>query len=251
MNFRLSLLLCLLCSLLLCVAGAYLGWSFYWLLVPLHVFIGLCVYGSIRIEADFYFRSVQTVSDGTGKALCLSFDDGPHPEVTPRILDILKARHVPAVFFVIGKNIPGRESIVQRMVAEGHQIGNHSYSHHALFDLQTPAAMAEEIRQTNALIEAVTGRKVTLFRPPYGVTNPMLASAVRQTGMVSVGWSLRSFDTVAKSEQALLQKLLAEARPGNIILLHDRCEITARVLTDYIDEALRRGYTFVPFNANA
>lgn len=251
MTFRLSLLLCLLCSLLLCLAAAYLGWSYYWLLVPLHVFIGLCVYGSIRIEADFYFRSVHTVSAAADKALCLTFDDGPHPEVTPRILDILNARQIPAVFFVIGKNIQGREAILQRMIAEGHQIGNHSYSHHALFDLQTPAAMAGEIRRTNALIEAVTGRKVTLFRPPYGVTNPMLASAVRQTGMVSVGWSLRSFDTVAKSEQALLQKLLAETRPGNIILLHDRCEITARVLTDYIDEALRRGYTFVPFNANA
>lgn len=248
MRYRLSLILFLTASALLLAAHGFWGWSLWWLLLPLLLFTGLAVYGSIRIEANFYLPSLNRLPDAAGRTLCLTFDDGPDPEVTPRILDILKAKGVKAVFFVIGKQIPGQEALLRRIAEEGHQVGNHSFSHHALFDLQPASAMAKEISRTNALITAVLHRPVTLFRPPYGVTNPMLAAAIRRTGMRSIGWNLRSFDTVARAPQELLARLLRLTVPGGIVLLHDRCPVTAAVLTDYIDEAHRQGYTFVTLN---
>lgn len=179
----------------------------------------------------------------TGKQVALTFDDGPAAD-TEAILNSLQAEKVKAVFFIIGKNIAGNENLIRRMKAEGHVIGNHSYFHGFNFDWQSAKKMQEEIEATNTALENITGEKPVLFRPPYGVTNPNLGKAIRGTGMKSIGWNLRSMDTVAKDETTLRNKIIAGIKPGSIVLLHDRCSITAHMLPSLIREIKKRGYTF-------
>lgn len=182
----------------------------------------------------------------TGNLIALTFDDGP-AEYTAAILDILAKEQVSATFFIIGKNIAGREELLRRMRSEGHSIGNHSYHHGFNFDWQSASVMLGEIKRTNESIEAVTGLPVTLFRPPYGVTNPNLGKALRNSGLRSIGWSVRSMDTVAKDEQQLLEKILTRVKTRDIILLHDRCSITAAILPKLIGALKKHGFTFATF----
>jgi len=179
----------------------------------------------------------------TQKQIALTFDDGP-AEQTATILDILKKEKIKATFFLIGKNIEGRENLIRRMPDEGHSIGNHSFHHGFHFDWQSAQKMKDELQLTNEAIRNITGQEVKLFRPPYGVTNPNLAKAVANTGLRSIGWSLRSMDTVAKEETALLQKILGKVKSRDIILLHDRCEVTAKMLPALITALKERNYSF-------
>lgn len=175
--------------------------------------------------------------------IALTFDDGP-AEHTHTVLDILKTENVKATFFLIGKNIQGNETLVRRMMEEGHAIGSHSQNHGFHFDWQSSSKMIAEIEESNNAIAAITGEPVKLFRPPYGVTNPNLAKALRITGLKSIGWSVRSMDTVAKDKDALLQKVIKKVKPRDIILLHDRCEITTLILPDLIKALKDKGYNF-------
>jgi peptidoglycan/xylan/chitin deacetylase (PgdA/CDA1 family) len=215
---------------------------------PFAVLLSDFVMGAILIENNFYINSVNFLPQQKTRQLCLTFDDGIHAELTPKVLDILKQKNVKAIFFLIGKNIQGNETIVKRMHEEGHQIGNHSFEHSFWFDMKSSKAMLVEIEQTNQVLESVIGEKIKLFRPPYGVTNPNLAKAIKQSGLQSIGWSLRTFDTTAKTKQKLLVKLKQNTKDRDIVLLHDRCEITADSLTEYIDFCLDRGFTFVTLN---
>lgn len=238
-------------------AGVYFnGYSAWWLGACVLACLTILVLGSIFIGWNFYLRSVNHLPilsvkfDGgqlsvqqRGKQIALTFDDGPAAH-TEQILDCLHREDVPATFFLIGKNIAGKEQLLERMKAEGHSIGNHSFDHGFHFDWQSAAKMQDELERTNEAIEAVTGTAVKLFRPPYGVTNPNLAKAIRNSGMKSIGWNLRSMDTVAKDPQALLDKILKKVKSGDIILLHDRCAITANILPELIAALKKRDFSF-------
>jgi len=215
--------------------------SLWWNLVPVIIYLHLLVLGAINIQWNFYCRSINQLPDA--KFIALTFDDGP-ASCTGTILDTLKNESVPAAFFCIGNRISGNEEIVKRIVTDGHLIGNHSFEHGFHFDWKSSAAMKEEIEQANKAIYDATGVACNYFRPPYGVTNPNLAKAIRLTGMKSVGWSLRSFDTTAKSEAALLKRVLSKLKGGDIVLFHDTVTITASILTAFIHEARKRGYNF-------
>lgn len=223
-------------------------WS--WLLLLL-VYIHRLIFGAIYIGQNFFIQSVNSLADiNKGrlgeKVLCLTFDDGIHPELTPRTLDILNAHDIKAIFFIIGKNITGNEEILKRIHKEGHIIGNHSDTHSFWFDMKSSAEMLNELNHMNQKVIAVIGEigRPAFMRPPYGVTNSNLARAIRKSGMKSIGWSLRSMDTIAKTKDELLQNLKRKTKPGDIILLHDRCEITVGTLTDYIAFCKDQGYTF-------
>ncbi|MEZ5046315.1 MAG: polysaccharide deacetylase family protein [Chitinophagaceae bacterium] len=204
------------------------------------------VLGFMRIQNNHFIKAVHSLSyPKEKKYICLTFDDGPHPSQTPLVLDILKTKQVPSIFFLIGKNCVEHEAIVKRIYTEGHIVGNHSYVHHIAFDFWMSKKVKEDLNKTNTIIEKIIGQKPILFRPPFGVTNPSMAKAVKSLSLKTIGWNLRSFDTVANNEEKLLKKLKEKTKPNAIILLHDRCEITARVLTQYIDFCLDSGYTFV------
>jgi peptidoglycan/xylan/chitin deacetylase (PgdA/CDA1 family) len=217
--------------------------SCWYLIVIVIVYIHLLVLGAVKIRWNFFLRSRHHNPDRPNE-IALTFDDGP-AAYTLKILDILQQNNVPAGFFTIGKNAGAQPETVKRWQAEGHVIGNHSYYHGFNFDWKSARAMADELNETNDTIQAITDLKPRLFRPPYGVTNPNLARAVRTAGMHSIGWSVRSFDTTANDPAQLLQRILSRLKGGDIILLHDSMAITCEILTPLIQATRQKGFTFV------
>lgn len=239
--YKISSLLFVILLIIFDAAYFFAGASVWWILVVFIVYIHSLVLGAIYIRWNFYIRSFN--KSNKKNLIALTFDDGPGRE-TIAILDILKAQAVPATFFSIGKNAAAHPEMVMRWHDEGHAIGNHSYNHGFNFDWQSSTTMAREMEDTNNVIRKITGRNPLLFRPPYGVTNPNLARAVKKTGMHSVGWNVRSFDTTAKDPQQLLDRILNRLRGGDIILLHDSMPVTREILTELIVRARQKGFTF-------
>lgn len=233
------LVLCLLGIDVLYLSGAIDWW---WLLVPVVIYIHLLVLGAIYIQWGFYVKSYNKASKTN--AIALTFDDGP-AQYTNMILDVLKKEDVQAAFFSIGKNAVANPEMVKCWHANGHLIGNHSYDHGFNFDWKSSKAMQEEINKTNEAIRQIAGVTPKLFRPPYGVTNPNLAKAITLSGMHSIGWNVRSFDTTAKNKADLEARILNSLKGGDIVLLHDSQQITAEILTDLIRKAREKGFTFV------
>lgn len=193
-----------------------------------------------------YFTDSLCHGDRKTKAIALTFDDGPHIEHTTKVLDILKEENIRAAFFVIGKHIPTNSSLLQRMINEGHTVGNHSFQHNFWFSVQSSNSMLSDVSRCDEVIEHATGRRPRLFRPPYGVTNPMVAEVIRKGNYISVGWSLRTYDTVAKSPDELLTKTLKKLKNGDVLLLHDNIPHTVGMLSAFIREVKKRGYQIVP-----
>lgn len=227
------------CMIAYATAVQELPWWAY--ILPLLAWSGVLAYGAMRMEARFFVPSICSGNPGR-KAVALTFDDGPLPEHTPAILDILAKAGVPAAFFCIGKNAAAHPDLLVRIHEAGHMVGNHSYSHHFWFDLFGSTRMLTDMHQADDAVEAAIDQRPRLFRPPYGVTNPNLARAISRGEYVSVGWNIRSLDTVAKEENELKQRILDQLKPGAIVLLHDTCAITAQILPALIVEISARGY---------
>jgi peptidoglycan/xylan/chitin deacetylase (PgdA/CDA1 family) len=179
------------------------------------------------------------------KQVALTYDDGP-ASITPRFLATLRRLAVPATFFMLGQQVAANPAITRQVLADGHEIGDHSWNH-ANLGGGGPAASAQ-IEHTNAVIRRVTGFTPCLFRPPGGSTGADLVSRVRALGMTSVLWSADPFDWRTPGTTAIVQRVLAEAGPGGILLDHDGGGPRQQTLAaaPLIVAALRaRGYTFV------
>src|SRR6187402_2649445 len=148
-------------------------------IVPISIYVFIVVYGSATIHSGF-FMNVISKGDESVPEIAITFDDGPNPQTTPEILDILKKHDITATFFCIGERAAENPDLIRRIVAEGHILGNHSHSHHVLFDLFSKKNMVRDLRACNKTIEKMIGKRMLLFRPPYGVTNPALANAVSE-----------------------------------------------------------------------
>jgi peptidoglycan/xylan/chitin deacetylase (PgdA/CDA1 family) len=208
------------------------------------VFIATQVYGSFVLSAGF-FLPVHYSGDKSAGSIALTFDDGPLAGKTERILNILKTHAIPAAFFCVGKRVEENPGIATRIANEGHILGNHSFEHGIFFDLQSSGAIEAELSSTDALIQQHTGFTPRFFRPPYGVTNPMVASAVRRNGYVTIGWSMRSFDTLTKNSKRLLKKITRSLKSGDVILLHDSSESTIEMLPSLLKEVEKVGLKIV------
>lgn len=226
------------------VSGYWLLVSGFWLLFS--VWMTILILGSFFIRWNFYFFS-HSHGDRSTPAISITFDDGPDAATTPKILDILEKHQIKATFFCVGNKIEKNPNLFKEIIGKGHIVGNHSYSHSPWFDLYSSAKMAREISMTDEIIFNLTGNKPKLFRPPYGVTNPMLKKALKRTGHQSVAWSLRSFDTVIHPEKVLL-KVNRNLKNGDIILFHDRIPETAGIVEQFILEAQKSGKKFVPLD---
>ncbi|MDD3876852.1 MAG: polysaccharide deacetylase family protein [Bacteroidales bacterium] len=218
-----------------------MGWIPYLFLIS--GLISYIVFGASNICSGVFIKTI-CKADTHEKLIALTFDDGPSKN-TDVILDVLKAYNVKAGFFCVGKNIETHKDVVKRLVDEGHLIGNHSYSHHFWFDFFSAQKMIEELTKTETLIKDITGKEVKLFRPPYGVTNPPLSKAVKIMNYITVGWSLRSMDTVTKNNKKLLNNLKRKLKPGCIVLLHDVNGISKEVLTDFLDFIINNNYQII------
>ncbi len=222
-----------------------LHWSIYILLFIIYSLV--VFYGCYYIGSNFFMKVVCS-ADTDKKEIAISFDDGPAVNYTPEILDVLKKEDVKAAFFCIGNRIKGNELIMQRIKADGHLLGNHSYSHHFWFDMFSSGKMLEDLRMMDAAMESATGLRPKLFRPPYGVTNPNLKKAVERGGYIPVGWNVRSLDTVIKDGNKLFDKINAGLKPGAIFLFHDTSKTTLEVLPKFLQEVKKKGYRVVPLD---
>ena len=153
------------------------------------------------------------------KSVALTFDDGPGPE-TDAILDTLGVRRLRAAFFVVGKQVERYPAIARRIVAEGHEIGNHSFSH-PMFLSQSAAETRNQLARTQRIIEDVTGAASSIARPPYGVKTPSYFSAARALGLRVVQWSVAGLDWKPLTAERVAAHVLRGAEPGAIVLLHD------------------------------
>lgn len=178
----------------------------------------------------------------------LTFDDGPHEINTPAILGVLKKYQVTAAFFVTGCHAEQYPLLVKAIDQDGHLIGNHTLSHSYWFDFFSARRMEREIRITNDLIKQITGRIPRLFRPPYGVLNPMLSKALSRLNLVVVCWNIRSFDTLSNNNQNTINKIVKNIKPGSIIVLHDHTEFVRTSLESLILAILKAGFRFEPLN---
>lgn len=206
------------------------------------VFRGCCYIGS-----GFFIKTL-CKADTDKKEIAISFDDGPATGYTKEILEVLKRENVKATFFCIGKRIAGNEEILKQVYAEEHLIGNHSYSHHFWFDMFSAKKMKADLAQMDEEVQRVIGIKPKLFRPPYGVTNPNVKKAIINGGYTSIGWSVRSMDTVIKQEEKLLAKINRAIVPGAVFLFHDTSKTTLDVLPAFIQEVKKRGYRVSPLD---
>jgi len=177
--------------------------------------------------------------------IAITFDDGPSSVLTPRLLDILKTRHIKATFFVLGQLVQEHPEIIQRAVAEGHEIGNHSWDHKAL-NKQGEGGLHHELADTSEVISRATGHPVTLMRPPYGATNPRLNRAIeKEYGMKVILWSVDPLDWKRPGPPVVSQRILAGAQPGAIVLAHDIHPGTIEAMPATLDALLAKGYKFV------
>ena len=217
----------------LCLMLLVLSW---WITVKWWYFLVLLCFrflfvlvGSSFIQFNYHVKGYCKNPNEKEKKIALTFDDGP-TEITPQILALLKKHNIKATFFCIGKNIEQHPEILKQTFGDGHVIGNHSFSHSHFFDFYWKERVIQELNDTNAIIEKTIGKKVSLFRPPYGVTNPSIGRALKITQHKVIGWNIRSMDGVIKNEKIIYNRISKRIAPGSIVLLHDTSETTVRVL---------------------
>jgi peptidoglycan-N-acetylglucosamine deacetylase len=177
--------------------------------------------------------------------LAMTFDDGPSAEYTPRLLDLLKARHLKATFFLVGENVQAHPELVRRILAEGHEIGNHTWDHPQLSKL-TDAQATDEIEKTQDAIRAACGVTPTLLRPPYGALNkPEHIWIPQQLKLNVIYWSVDTEDWKRPGAAAITNRVLAGAQPGAIILQHDIHGQTIDAMPAALDGLIAKGYHLV------
>lgn len=235
------------------------------------------VWASASIRSGVYVRAFCRENTDR-KVVYLTFDDGPHPPETERVLDVLRERGARATFFLIGSKVSGNEAVLHRMLEDGHALGLHTYSHAGTFPLLSFDKMLADVNEGKRAVESVAGKKISLFRPPFGVTNPTISKVVRTLGLHTVGWDVRSFDTMfckssehsckssehsckqsgyscKQSEHSckqsghdwyvpVVERIMKQVRPGSVILLHDRLDGASELLSLLLDSLAASGYDF-------
>lgn len=233
--------------------GFAAGWIFFdlsiWFFVALLIVSFLAkVYASFTIGSQYY---VPVICNGNKQhqAVALTFDDAPVPDKTNRILDILKEKDVPATFFCIGQRVNENPDLLKRIDVEGHLVGNHSYYHKKTFPVQRLEKIIAELTKTDRSIETLINKKPAYFRPPFGITNPIVAGAVLYTKHAVIGWNVRSLDTVTKNKKRLWKRITENLAAGDIVLFHDYVDLTIEILPEYIDYIRKSGLKIVRLDA--
>ena len=228
---------------------------------PTAISLGVPIGALGALLADGIFRPASAVLYPTvvrGRSdraqVALTFDDGPDPEVTPAVLDAMAEFQARATDFVIGRHLEKHPALGERLLREGHELGNHSWRHSYLQNFYRTAGHGQEIDRCSQLIKTLTNSTIEpLYRPPIGLKSPPMARAAQQRKLTAVAWSVHSRDTRARDAHAIANRVLARIRPGDIVLLHDghdqdqrhRPQIR-RALPMLLQGLRERGLTSVP-----
>lgn len=203
-------------------------------------------YGGMAGPIDWVMHT--SVHGDRGKQqVALTFDDGPDPARTPALLDALAELHVKATFFMVGASVDANPALAARIAAEGHEIGNHTYTHRYL-PMARSKMVAKELALTDRAIERATGIVPTLARPPWGGRSPKTVRAFARLAKRMVLWDVNSFDWKGKPAADVAQRVLERARPGSIILMHearDHGEVTVEAVRLLVPALRAQGYDLV------
>jgi peptidoglycan/xylan/chitin deacetylase (PgdA/CDA1 family) len=203
----------------------------------------LLCYGGVEGPVDWLMHTVPH-GDRNQRRVALTFDDGPHPVHTGPLLDALAELGVPATFFVVGRGVEANPALVERIVRDGHELGNHTYQHRYL-PLARSRSVERELRDTDRAIERVTGTVPRLARPPWGGRSPRNMRVFRRLDKQVVLWDVNSFDWKGKPALHVVDRVLDRARGGSIILMHearDGGEITIEAVRMLVPALRARGF---------
>ena len=177
--------------------------------------------------------------------LGMTFDDGPHPVNTPKLLDLLKEKNIKATFFLVGERVKMHPEIVRRMLAEGHEVANHTWTHPSLTSISDEKIRSEFTRTADAIWEAAQYRP-HIMRPPFGATNRRIEQWVfNEFGYSSITWSVDPNDWRRPGVQVVANRLIAGAHKGAIMLAHDIHAPTIEAMPQVFDALLAKGYKFL------
>jgi peptidoglycan/xylan/chitin deacetylase (PgdA/CDA1 family) len=180
-----------------------------------------------------------------GQYLAMTFDDGPHPQHTPRLLDMLKQRGIKATFFLVGQNAAQYPEILKRMAAEGHELANHSYTHPMLNPLGE-GGIREQLDKTHQAVLGATGITMKLLRPPYGALTETMRRWTYQTfGYRTILWDVDPLDWKVRDAGRVQSEILGHARSGSIVLAHDIHKSTVDAMPETLDALAAKGFKFV------
>lgn len=200
----------------------------------------------LRIYSDRFF--LKETAGTAHNRVALTFDDGPDGTYTPMVLDVLKTYDVPATFFLVGKNVEKHPEVTRRIIAEGHVVGNHSWSHPNLRFLK-PGRLESEIKWTEDILEQATGLRTMLMRPPYGGLDLHTLEQLIEMDYYIINWSVDSLDWRELAVDPILINTLTGVEEGAIILFHTAggqdLSPTAAALPELIETLRMQGYTFV------
>ena len=203
---------------------------------------------NIRVSSDFprYDHDITHRSCTVGdKYVAMTFDDGPHPANTPRLLGMLRERNIKATFYVIGQSVAAHPGVLRQTVADGHEIGNHTQTHRWLTKLDDNA-LRWEIEHSNRAIQAAAPCTVRTMRPPYGaITERQKAIIYRDFGYPTILWSVDPHDWKRPGPSVVANRIIRSTHQGAIILAHDLHASTVSAMPQALDELLYQGYKFV------
>ena len=228
--------------------------SSYLAVIPLLLFVISCAVFPFFPKSSFFLPVIyKGASDG--KAVSLTFDDGPDPASTPALLRLLETYGITATFFVTGQNARRYPEIIRDILAKGHTIGNHTYTHDAFIMFRTTRTLESEVKATQKVFGEL-GFSANLFRPPVGITTPRFADVIHRTGLLTVTFSRRAGDMGNRRIRNLSTRILNGIEPNDIILLHDVLPKRPGNLEEWLREVERillgireKGFEIVPLGA--
>lgn len=214
-------------------------------------YIGLNTLGVLKPQLEMFGDVLWRGEADQG--VVLTFDDGPHPEHTPKVLQILEDHDVKATFFVVGRKAKLYPELIREIHQRGHTLGLHGYQHDRLFSWKTPKYVQEDIERTQRVIEEACGERPALFRPPIGHVSSRTAAGAKRARVTLVAWSAKGRDGIADADpEQVLERLRAGIKPGAILLLHDAAErddfepVCAAILPELLSAIQAAGLSVVP-----
>lgn len=205
------------------------GWPFWPVLVVILLYVILMLVLSTNVRWNFFVKSYSHRINFPQRKIALSFDDGPS-ETTLEILDILDRFEASAAFFCIGRQIEKNPDIFREIIRRGHVVGNHTYSHTRKMGFLSSKTIYNEIIHCDKVARDVGGVKMKLFRPPFGIINPKTKKALQRSGHNVIGWNIRPYDAITKSNDIIINRITRKVKAGDLILLHDNMPKTATIL---------------------
>lgn len=218
-------------------------------LILIFIIVGfiLSFFFPARLFFDMMYDNVIVHGDRREKKVSITFDDGPHPEYTPKILDVLRNAGIKASFFLTGENADAHPEIAKKIYDDGHDVGIHAYDHVKLIFLPSDE-MREQLKRSEIAIANAIGETPKLFRPPYGYRDPRLLRISKEMGFYTVIWDVTAFDWKKPGVEKIVSNVMKQTHNGSVILLHDgrgdRSQ-TVEALKIIIEKLTEMNYNFI------